>query len=69
MLNDFSEQIQAGLKNTERRLLLASYFENRVERGSNVNLTDSVLRKILQAGAFKWFGFFFAFIGGFRRLT
>lgn len=64
-----SEQIQAGLKNAERRLFLASYFENRVERGSNINLTNDVLRKILQAGAFKWFGFFFAFVGGFHRLT
>jgi len=44
-------------------------LEDRVERGSNVNLIDSVLRKILQAGALKWFSFFFAFVGVFHRLT
>lgn len=69
MLNDFLEEIQSGLKNTERRLFLASYFENMVQRGLNVNLPDSVLRKIPQAGAFEWFGFFFAFAGCFRRLA
>jgi len=69
VLNDFLEQIQAGLKNTQRMLFLASYLEDRVERGSNVNLIDSVLRKILQAGALKWFSFFFAFVGVFHRLT
>lgn len=68
MLNDVSEQIQTGLKNTERRVFLASYLDNRAERGSNVNLTNSVFRKILQAGAFKWLSFFFAFVEGFHRL-
>lgn len=40
-MDDLSEQIQDGLRNTERNLFLSSYFENRIERGSNVDFTNS----------------------------
>lgn len=40
-VDDLSEQIQDGLRNTERNLFLSSYFENRIERGSNVDFTNS----------------------------
>lgn len=40
-MDDLSEQIQAGLKNTEKNPFLSSYFENRIERGSNIDFTDS----------------------------
>lgn len=41
MVDDLSEQIQAGLKNTEKNLFPSSYFENRIERGSNIDFTNS----------------------------